>query len=190
MDVTRMLEADHSEAEQLIGRIERADGVERQPLVEELATALRAHMELEEAVLYPAMIPVTGREEAEEGTNEHGVIRSALEQVVALSSDEPGFGAALDALRAGIEHHVHDEEHDVFPELRKDGADVLAGMATPFMGRRLQLGLPMEADALSRASSKDELVDEARAVGVDGADSMSKADLASALADHMSGSGS
>jgi homoserine kinase len=58
------------------------------------------------------------------------------------------------------------------------------------MGRRLQLGLPMEADALSRASSKDELVDEARAVGVDGADSMSKADLASALADHMSGSGS
>jgi hypothetical protein len=58
-------------------------------------------------------------------------------------------------------------------------------MATPFMKKRLELGLPMGADALAAASSKDELLAEAKSAGVEGASGMTKAQLADALAQVM-----
>jgi iron-sulfur cluster repair protein YtfE (RIC family) len=185
MDVTRMLEADHREVEDLFAQIEKAEGAERQPLVDKLATSLLAHMQLEEAVVYPAMKPVTGDEAVEEANTEHELGRKTLQEMVRLAPDAPGFGAALDATRAGIAHHVEEEETEVFPELRKDGATVLQEIATPFMAKRLELGLPMGPDALAAASTKDELLTEAKNAGVSGAASMTKAELAEALAAQM-----
>jgi hemerythrin superfamily protein len=186
VDVTRILEADHRQVEDLFDRIEKAKGADRQPLVDELATALRAHMELEETVLYPAMGPVTGKETVEEANTEHELGRKSLDDVLRLAPDAPGFGAALDATKAGIAHHVEAEEHEVFTELRRNGQSVLEQIATPFMHKRVELGLPMVATALAAASTKDELVAEAQAAEVDGAASMTKAELAEALVAKMS----
>jgi hemerythrin-like domain-containing protein len=188
MDPTKLLEADHRQVEDLFDQIEAAEGAERRSLVDELTTALLAHMELEETVLYPAMVRVTGEEEVVEGENEHEVARVGLAEMLDLV-DEPGFGAAREATRAGIAHHVEEEENDLFTELRKDGT-VLAEIATPFMAKRLELGLPMGADALEAASTKDELLEEARAAGLDVTTSMTKADLAAGLAETMAATGS
>ena len=187
MDVTRILETDHRMVEDLISKLEKAEGDDRLPLIEEIKTNLLAHMELEEQVVYPGMQPVTGKEEVEEGNTEHDLARSALADVEALAPDKPGFGAALDVFKAGIEHHVKDEEEEMFPELRKDGESALAEMATPFMSKRLALGMPMPAEALSAASTKDELVEEASNAGIDGASSMTKDELAERLSSVMAG---
>jgi len=184
MDVTKLLEADHRQVEDLFEKIEKADGAKRQPLIDELATALRSHMELEEDVVYPKMEPVTGDEAVEEGNTEHKLARKGLADMIKLAPDEPGFGAALDAVKAGITHHVEEEESDVFPKLRKEGK-VLDAIATPFIKKRLELGLPIDADVLASASTKEELVAEAKSAGIDGAASMSKADLAAELAGKM-----
>ena len=141
-------------------------------------------MELEEQAVYPAMEPVTGHEAVQEGVTEHDLARAGLEDVLRLAPDEPGFGAALDAVKAGISHHVEEEEHEVFPKFRDQGA-VLEAMATPFMKLRLELGMPIDADRLEAAASKDELLVEAKAADVDGAGSMNKAELAEALAGKM-----
>lgn len=186
MDVTKLLEADHRTVEDLFARIKEAEGADRQPFIDELVTSLRAHMELEESVVYPVIVPITGEESVQEGNTEHELARSALDDVVGLAPDEPGFGAALEACEAGISHHVEEEERDMFPQLRKDGPDVLAAMATPFMKKRLELGLPMEADALSAASTKDELMEEAAKAGIETTTSMTKDELAEALAGAMS----
>jgi iron-sulfur cluster repair protein YtfE (RIC family) len=186
MDPTKMLEADHRHVEELFDAIDEAEGDDRTPLIDELATALRAHMALEEEVVYPAMRPVVGEETVTEGNTEHELARKALEQMVDLAPDEPGFGAALDATKAGIAHHVDEEEHEVFPKLRQDGK-VLDEMATPFMTKRLEFGLKVDAEALAASSTKDELLDEARSAGVEGASSMNKDELAEALAGVMAG---
>lgn len=185
MDVTKLLEADHRSVEDLFARIEEAEGEARTPLIHELATSLQAHMELEEAVLYPAAAPVAGAEEVQEGETEHQLARQSLASMLELAPDEPGFGAALDATKAGIAHHVEDEEGELFPKLRADGQSVLDDIATPFMQKRLELGLPMDADALSSAATKDELVEEARAAGVEVGSSMRKGEVADALAATM-----
>jgi hemerythrin superfamily protein len=185
MDVTKMLEADHRQVESLFTKIKRADGSERSPLLDELVSSLHAHMELEETILYPAMEPVTGDESVEEGVVEHDLGRKGLDELMRLAPDEPGFGAALESVKAGITHHVKEEEDEIFPKLRKQGASVLADIATPFMKKRLEVGLPMDANALSASSSKDELLAEAKSAGVEGAASMTKAQLAGALAEAM-----
>jgi hypothetical protein len=105
--------------------------------------------------------------------------------VLRLAPDEPGFGAALEALKGGISHHVEEEEGEVFPKLRKD-SDLLASIATPFMTTRVQLGLPMDAEALAKASTKEELLAEARSAHIEHAASMNKTELADALVGKMS----
>jgi hemerythrin-like domain-containing protein len=186
VDVTRILEGDHRQVEDLFDRIEKAKGADRQPLIDELATALQAHMALEETVLYPAMEPVTGKEAVQEANTEHELGRKMLDDVLRLAPDEPGFGAALDATKAGIAHHVEEEENEVFIKLRKEGQSVLEQIATPFMHKRMELGMPVDAPALASASTRDELVAEAKAAGVDGPASMTKTELAEALAVKMS----
>jgi hemerythrin superfamily protein len=185
MDPTKLLEADHRQVEALFDRIQNAEGSGRSPLIEELRTALEAHMQLEEEVVYPAMGPVTGQEEVREAQTEHELVRTALGEMLQLAPAEPGFEAALETTKAAIEHHVQDEENEVFPKLRQDGESVLSQMATPFMRRRLELGLPMTPDALAAASTKDELLEEARAAGVEGTASMTKDELAEALSARM-----
>ena len=56
------------------------------------------------------------------------------------------------------------------------------------MTTRLELGLPVDADGLVASSTKDELLDEANSAGVEGAASMTKGELAEALAAVMAGS--
>ena len=184
MDPTKLLETDHRQVEALFDAIDKAEGDDRIPLIDELIKSLTAHMRLEEQVLYPAMTPATGQEAVEEADKEHELARKSLQEMVDLAPDGPGFGAAMEAAKAGISHHVEEEEGEIFPKLRSD-ATVLARIATPFMQTRLELGLPIDAAALVAAATKEELLKEARGAGIEGAASMSKGELADALAATM-----
>lgn len=186
MDPTKILEADHREAEQLFAEIKEAEGEAKKPLIDQLTKALRGHFQLEEQVLYPKSQSVVGDEEVEEATNEHKIAKDALEDLLTLSPDKPGIGAAIEALEAAIKHHVKDEEDEFFPTLREKGADVLQELATPFMQKRTELGMPINVDALSAAFTKEELAEEAKNAGVENASSMKKEELAEALVQVMS----
>jgi hemerythrin superfamily protein len=186
MDPTKLLEADHRTVEDLFDAIKKAEGDARTPLIEELATSLRTHMELEEEVLYPKMAPITGAETVEEGNKEHELARKTLEEMLALAPDKPGFEGALETVEAGVKHHVEDEEGKVFPQLRKEGQSLLEEVATPVMHKRVELGMPMDAAAIAAASSKDELLAEAKNAGIEATASMTKDQLAEALVSAMS----
>ncbi len=184
MDVTRILEADHREAEGLIEKIDESHGEERLSYVERLSEALRDHMELEETTIYPCVKELMDQDALDEANTEHEIARGSLADVLRLAPDEPGFGAALDALQAALAHHIKDEETEVFPAVRKSEAAIEA-LATPFMQKRLALGMKMTAPALSDAFTKDELVREAESAGVEMPSKMKKAELAEALATKM-----
>jgi hemerythrin-like domain-containing protein len=182
MDPTKLLEADHRTVERLFAKIAETDGEKRRPLIDELVTALRGHLDLEERLLYPRMAPITGEEAVTEATTEHQLTRTALEQLMQLAPDQPGFGAALDAAKAGVEHHVDEEEHSVFPALRRDGSSLLDEVAPAMLEQRRRLGLPTDGAALASVSTKQELEHEARRAGISGYSSMSKDQLAQSLA--------
>lgn len=118
-DPLRILRADHREVEQLLTRLaDSEEGAEREQMVAEVQTKLTLHMELEEQILYPLIADMVGQEDEEEAEIEHTLARDCLEKLVSMSS-MPGFGAVVEMLKAGIRHHVEEEEKEILPELKE-----------------------------------------------------------------------
>jgi hypothetical protein len=128
-------------------------------------------------------------EEGEEAGIEHNLVREGLATLQRLVG-EPGFGASVAMLRAGLEHHVEEEEQEVFPMLRQAEGDRGNGSSegsrndarrssrpTRSGGGRSRRGTGDGADAQSKA----ELYEEAKRLGIEGRASMSKDELAEAV---------
>ena len=112
------LETEHRKVEALFSKLENAESEgEQRPLVEELVAALNRHMEIEENEVYPEVANLDGEMEQEAGT-EHELGREGLATLQRMIG-QPGFGAAVAMLQAGISHHVEEEEGEVFPALRE-----------------------------------------------------------------------
>jgi hemerythrin superfamily protein len=119
MKATNLLKRQHRQAERLFKQIQRSkDEGERMELVTQLATALAAHMVIEEQIFYPAAQQVLSGKKALLGETaylEHMNAKAALQTVVG-----PGpmsFEARLKVLKELVEHHVEEEEQQMFPEL-------------------------------------------------------------------------
>jgi iron-sulfur cluster repair protein YtfE (RIC family) len=179
MDPFKTLKSDHRTVEELFKKIDDAKGDARLPLIEELTTALQAHMQLEEKLVYPLVAKHLETEMAEEGNTEHQLAREGIDKMLSLAPDAPGFGAALEMVKSGIEHHVEEEESEMFPKLTKAlGAGTLA-VAQQIVDMRAQLGMP-DADLASTAT-KDELLEAAKQAGIEARADMTKDELAAAL---------
>lgn len=72
-----------------------------------------------ETLLYPVIAQHVGAEEEEEAETEHRLARGGLSKMTELV-DEPGFGAAVAMVTAGIKHHVKEEETEVLPKLKAE----------------------------------------------------------------------
>ena len=132
MDIALLdeLEQQHRMAEDLLTRLHNAAGeAEQGPLVDQLVTALLEHMQTEETQVYPALRDIDPQM-GEEAEVEHGLARKGLEQLQGLVG-RPGFGAAVAMVQAGIEHHVEEEENEVFPKLRSSAEADEADPAPP-----------------------------------------------------------
>jgi hemerythrin-like domain-containing protein len=127
-DPMTILKADHREVKRLLTALaESEEGAEREKMCDEVTTALKLHMEIEEKILYPVVAKEIGAEDAEEADIEHGLAREGLRTMGSMVA-KPGFGAAAEMLKGGITHHVEEEETELLPELKEklDRADWLA----------------------------------------------------------------
>ncbi len=116
-DPMTVLKADHREVKRLLTALaESEEGPERERMAAEVETALTIHMELEERLVYPLVEGEVGEDDAEEANIEHGLARDGLAVMMSMV-EKPGFGAAVEMLKGGIEHHVQEEESELLPEL-------------------------------------------------------------------------
>jgi hemerythrin-like domain-containing protein len=112
------LETEHRKVERILKKLEKATEADKQrPLVDELLASMAQHMRVEETEVYPALLELD-EEMGEEAQIEHDLARDGLQKLNEMIG-QPGFGAAVAMVQAGIEHHVEDEEKEAFPKLRK-----------------------------------------------------------------------
>lgn len=75
-------------------------------------------MKTEEAQVYPELAKIDS-EGAQGAETEHTLVRDGLATLSEMIG-QPGFGAIVAMLTAGLAHHVKEEEDDLFPKLRKE----------------------------------------------------------------------
>ena len=119
----KSLKEDHKRVAKLFKEIEAAGEravKTKQNLFEELRTELTQHMELEETEVYPVLEEHEKTKEiALEGVEEHAVAKRLIEEIGAEEAGSEVWEAKIKVLKENIEHHVDEEEEEMFPDAEK-----------------------------------------------------------------------
>lgn len=122
MKATDVIRQDHREVEALFAQFEQtppAGGRQRQQLMDEIAEALEVHAQMEEEVFYPALQPVsTGVGEAR---SEHSKVRSLIGDAEGRDPSSAEFATKVGELKRAVEHHVSEEEGQMFRDAERLG---------------------------------------------------------------------
>jgi hemerythrin superfamily protein len=127
-----MLEADHRKVRELFQRYEAAGNPDvQQQFAEQIFVELEVHAQLEEMVFYPAFeeaADAEGKQLVEEARHEHAEVKSLIEELRDLD-DEETFDDQFRELMDNVEHHVQEEEAEMFPLAEKLLAERTAELA-------------------------------------------------------------
>ncbi|MGJ3230572.1 MAG: hemerythrin domain-containing protein [Oceanicaulis sp.] len=132
-DIYKEIKADHDHARDLMGRImdtSNQASKQRAELFEEFKLDMWSHNKIEEALLYqPLREAKETRGEAMEALNEHHVAGGLIEELDAMPKDSDAWIGKFSALKDMIEHHMQEEENEVFPDaknvIKEDRAEEL-----------------------------------------------------------------
>jgi len=125
MKATDLLEKQHRQVEGIFQKLSSGRG-DKTALVTELANDLIGHMVIEQEIFYPAVKRVK-EELVLESFEEHAIARFALGRLVKTDPSDDSFDARVTALKELIEHHVEEEEKELFPKVEKAlGNELLA----------------------------------------------------------------
>jgi len=135
---TELLKRQHREVKGLFRETKKASGAkDRRSGMEEIASNLLAHMAIEEDIFYPAVKGI-GSTKAEElipeAFEEHHVAKLVIAELPKVDPEDERFEAKITVLQELIEHHVQEEEQELFKVAEKLGTERLA-----------ELGAEMEA---------------------------------------------
>jgi hemerythrin superfamily protein len=120
MNAIDLLEAQHREVEDLFAKLERTkDAMKREELFVKLADSLAIHTTIEEHHFYPAVREKGAEEGAFETFEDHLSIKRALNALLDIDVEDDSFDDKLDVLQAEVEHHVEQEEGDLFPRVMR-----------------------------------------------------------------------
>ena len=120
MNAIDMLESQHREMEELFAKLEKADRSDRkQKLFTQIADKLAVHASIEEQEFYPAVKAKRTEDILLESLEEHLGIKRVLSDLIDLDAGDETFDAKTKVLQEQVEHHVGEEEDDLFPKVKK-----------------------------------------------------------------------
>lgn len=129
-DAIALLKADHRQVSEWFDAYEGTRSESRKAkLAEQICSALKVHMQIEEEILYPAFIEATeDKDMHHEAIVEHDGAKKLIARIDASSPKDDYFDAQVKVLSEMIKHHVKEEEQPggMFAEARKSDMDLVA----------------------------------------------------------------
>jgi hemerythrin superfamily protein len=131
MNAIEMLKAQHREVEDLFKEIEKEkDAGAKDQLFTRIADKLAIHAAIEEHNFYPSVKAKRTEDILLESLEEHLAIKRVLADLLEIDSLDETFDAKIKLLKEEVQHHVKEEEGDLFPKVRKilskEDLDVIA----------------------------------------------------------------
>lgn len=120
MNAVKMLKQQHREVEKLFKQFEAAKSAgPREKAFFEIADALAVHATIEERHFYPAVKETETEEILLESVEEHLEVKRIIADLLDMDAEEEEFGAKMKVLKENVEHHVEEEESELFPKVEK-----------------------------------------------------------------------
>lgn len=137
MNALELLKTDHRKVEALFRQVEATDDeATHRQLFEQIKKELDTHTYIEETVLYPQL---QEHEELKdlvlEAYEEHKQVKVLLREISALADGSDRFDAKLKVMSENVEHHVEEEETEMFPKIEE--------ICSP--GRLAEIGTALQA---------------------------------------------
>ena len=127
-DAIALLKADHRQVKGWFGDYEKARGeAKKAELARKICRALTIHTQIEEEIFYPAARKATGDDDLlDEAAVEHAAAKQLIAEIEAMSVGDELYDAKIKVLGEQIDHHVEEEEDELFPEVQKAKLDLAA----------------------------------------------------------------
>ena len=117
MNAIELLKADHEKVKGLFEQFKANEDGDNTALFEEINLELTTHTHIEETIFYPTL-KEEGDEELKkivlEGVEEHRQVKMFLRELSSLTEDSEKFNPKLKVVVEDVEHHVEEEEGEMF----------------------------------------------------------------------------
>ncbi len=129
--VLAVLTKDHRDVKKLFSAYQRlvdtdAPASQRRISAEQICAMLTAHASVEEELFYPAVRDAAGdaTQTMDEAQVEHASLKALIAQLQSMEPNEALYDAKVKVLGEYVDHHVKEEEGEIFPAARKAGIDL------------------------------------------------------------------
>lgn len=102
---------------------------------------LEAHIRIEQEIFYPALEEVDKalHEMVAEGIQEHHVGDVLMQEMRRLPPDSEEYDAKFKVLQESVEHHIEEEEQEMFPLAKEKLGDRMAALGERMAARKQEL---------------------------------------------------
>ena len=157
-DAFELLKADHQKVKGLFKQfkqLKQAEGSEadKTDLVKEICEELKLHTQIEEELFYPAVREAISADDVGEGEDlmdealvEHAGAKDLIAQLEEMGADDELFDAKVTVLSEQIDHHVKEEEGEMFPKAKRAKLDTQS-LGAQMAARKLELKSTMSSKA-------------------------------------------
>jgi iron-sulfur cluster repair protein YtfE (RIC family) len=112
-----LLKTDHRKVDALFARVKSNEDGNNAATFRQIKEELDVHAHIEEQIFYPHLLEKGDKELKKivrEGIEEHGQVKELLVELAGLAGTSPTFKAKLTVLMENVEHHVEEEEDEMF----------------------------------------------------------------------------
>jgi len=137
-----LLKADHERVHSLFDDFETAGGEDKLNLADKIMRELEVHAAIEEEIFYPAFEAKAdkhGKDLVAEARREHKGVKEAIKELRDMAPDGEAFESKFHEMMQDVQHHVGEEEGEMFPAAEEALGEALEELGTEMQKRKEEL---------------------------------------------------
>ena len=128
-DALKLLIADHDNVKKMFNEykklVTKNNEIGKEALAIQICKELTVHAQLEEEIFYPAVREgIDDDDLMKEAMVEHAEAKGLIAQIQSMSASDPMYDAVVTVLGENIEHHIKEEQQEMFPKVKKLNIDL------------------------------------------------------------------